>query len=349
LIQAQLKLRLTPRQTRQLEHWLYHLTAVWNWAIKKIERDAEIGIYHSSFDFREILVRHGSKIGIAQDAIKGTLWAAHTAWGRCFKGIARKPKLKGRRNRLNSIPYSHGARIIDGRILIPGVGRVRSHGQDIPEGRISQIRIVKRSSGWYVCLFIRTEPKSILQVAQGVIGIDPGFKSLLTLSTGEKISHPRELEASARRLGQAQRGGHRRLAARIQEQISNQRKDRNHKLSRRLVSENRLIVFSADDHLAIAGRFGKSVASSSHYQLRQMLAYKMSRRDGGKYIEVSNRNSTKTCSNCGALSGPSGLTTLAVRQWRCDCGSLNDRDVNAAINTLHTALGGSVERREVAA
>jgi transposase len=350
MVQCQLKLKLTPRQERQLCRWLYHLTAVYNWAIKKIERDADAGIYHISLRFRDTLARHGTRIGIPQDVICGTLWTAHAAWQRCFKKIAKKPRLKGCRNRLNSIAFAHGTKIVNGRIIVPVLGRVRIHKQAIPEGHISQMRIVKRASGWYVCLFIKTERNEIPATGAGKIGIDPGFKSLLTLSAGEQISHPRELEASALRLAQVQRGGNKRLTARIQERISNRRKDRNHKLSRRLVSENALIAFSADDHSAISSRFGKSVTSSSHYQLRQMLAYKMtSRTGGGEYVEVSNRNSTKTCSACGALSGPSGLSTLAVRQWRCnDCGSSHDRDVNAAVNTLHAALGGSVERLAIA-
>jgi putative transposase len=345
MIQRQIKLRFTPRQARQMEHWLYHLTAIWNWGIKRIERDAEIGIYHNSLRFRDLLNGHGRKLGISQDALCGTLWTVHTAWQRCFKRLANRPRFKGRRNRLNSIAYAHGTTIVNGRVMIPGIGRVRFHKQEIPQGRISQLRVVRRSSGWYACLFIRAEPNDVPVVANNEVGIDPGFRSLLTLSTGEKFPHPRELEASALRLAQAQRGKDRKIVGRIQERVANRRRDRNHKLSRRLVSENRLIAFSADDHSAIAGQFGKSVTSSGHYQLRRMLASKMSRRDGGRYIEVSNRNFTKTCSNCGALSGPSGLRTLAVRQWRCDCGSLNDRDVNAAVNTLIAALGGSVERR----
>jgi transposase len=351
VIQRQLKLRLSPRQERQLDHWLHHLTAVWNWAIKRIERDAEIGLYHSSLRFRDILARHGRKIDVPQDALNGTLWTAHTTWQRCFKGLARKPRFKGRRNRLNSIAFAHGPRMTNGRFVIPSLGRVKTHPQDIPVGHISQMRILKRASGWYLCLFIKTEPNDIPVTGSGQIGIDSGFKSLLTLSTGEKISHPRELEISAHRLAQAQRGGNRRLAARISERIASQRKDRNHKLSRRLVAENQLIAFSADRHHSIAKRFGKSVASSGHRQIRQMFSYKSKcRTDGlGVYVEPESKNSTKTCSACGALTGPTGLAGLKVRQWRCDCGSLNDRDVNAAINTLHAALGGSVERRGIAA
>jgi transposase len=169
-----------------------------------------------------------------------------------------------------------------------------------------------------------------------VIGIDPGFSSLLTLSTGEKINHPREFKAAEQRLAQAQRGKRKKLAARLQERIRNRRKDRNHKLSRRLVSENK----SKDNHRGIATKFGKIVADSGHGQLRGFLAYKASRTDSRLYREPVSKNFTRMCSECGALTGPCGLAQLSVRQWRCSgCGSLHDRDTNAAINAAIVGSG----------
>jgi hypothetical protein len=76
MIQHQLKLKITSRQERQLNHWLYHLAAVWNWAVKKIEHDAEGGICYTSLRFRDLLNSHGAKIGVPQDAICGTLVTA---------------------------------------------------------------------------------------------------------------------------------------------------------------------------------------------------------------------------------------------------------------------------------
>lgn len=344
MIQCQIKLKLTPRQERGLDHWLRHLTAVWNWSIKKIENDGRDGIYYTPKAFQNILNGHSKKMGIPHDAISGTLDTAYAAWRRCFRSLARKPKLKGRRNRLNSIAFAHGTKIKDGRVLVPLLGRVRFHKQSVPEGHIGQFRLLKRASGWHACLFIQTESEAIERVANDRIGIDPGFSSLLTISTGEKVDHPHELQASAIRLAQAQRGRGRRLTARIQERITNQRKDRNHKLSRRLVSENLFIAFSKDNIRGISKRFGKSVASSGHGQLRSMLAYK-SRAGGTLYVEPESRKSTITCSTCGAETGPRGLAGLSVRLWTCEaCGSRHDRDINAALNTLKAALGASVER-----
>jgi len=344
MIQTQLKLRLNTKEDATLSGWLWNLAGVWNWAVRKIELDAKDGVYYSPKDFNNLLAGHSERLEIPSHILQGMLATAHLAWKRCFKKIAKKPRLKGARNRLNSIPFPNPFRSPkDGRIAIPGLGRVRFHKQDIPEGKIKCGRIVQRASDWYLCLFIDAQPKRIERSAYGQIGIDPGFKNLLTTSNGEPMEHPRELEAGAERLAQAQRGNRGKLAARLQERMANRRKDRNHKLSHRLVAENTLIAFSADNHRGVAHKFGKSVASSSHYQLRQLLSYK-SPTSGTKYVEVDSKFSTMTCSDCGARSGPTGWGGLAVRQWRCtECGTLHDRDVNAARNTLLAALGTSVE------
>ena len=125
----------------------------------------------------------------------------------------------------------------------------------------------------------------------------------------------------------------------FQERIANRKKDRNHKITTRLVSENVLIVWSKDNHKGIAKKFGKSVSSSAHAQIRGMLSYK-SPTSGTTFIEAASKDSTKTCNECGSPSGPTGLAGLSVRQWVCrDCGAQHDRDVNAAINTLILGAG----------
>lgn len=343
MIQAQLKLKLTKSQERELNRWLWHLEGVWNWAVRKIELDGQDGIYYSRHAFQNLLANHSKKLDIPSHVLQGMLSTAHTAWQRCFKKLSRKPRLKGRRNRLNSIPFPDSfPPPKDNRIKVLGMAKVRFHKQELPSGKIKCGRIVKRASGWYLCLFIDAEPNAIPAPGNGCVGIDPGFNSLLAFSTGEKIAHPRELQQSALRLAQAQRGGNKKLVARIREHVASQRKDRNHKLSRRLVSENQFIAFSADRHRGIARRFGKSVGDSAHYQLRQMFSYKSKRRtDGlGVYVEPDSRNSTRTCSACGALTGPQGWAGLKVREWDCGaCGAHHDRDTNAGMNALISGAG----------
>lgn len=344
MIQRQLKLRLNRTQEREFERWLWHLTGVWNWAIRKIELDSADGFYHSRYDLEAMVVGHSRRLGISIDVIEGAIRTAHDAWVNCWEGRARKPRLKGQRNKLNWIYFRQPIRRIEEkRVRLPVIGWLRYHKQDIPEGKVKCGRVVRRASGWYLCLFIDAEPNEIPHEADDHVGIDPGFNHLLTLSSGEKIDHPRELEEHEERIAQAQRGGNRKLVARLEERNANRRKDRNHKLSRRLVARHATIAWSKDRHWAIARSFGKSVASSAHGQLREMLAYKC-HAGGREFIEVSPNKSTMTCSACGSQSGPTGYSGLSVRTWECsDCGSEHDRDVNAAINTLLSGLGSSHE------
>ncbi len=340
MVQAQLKLRPCKAQEKTCDQWLFHLASVYNFAIRKIELNAKDKIYFRKNDFQNILANHGERLGIPSHTIQGVLCTVFDAWKRCFKKIAGKPRLKGMRNKLTSIPFPDPIKAPKGnRITLPGLGSVRFHKQEISEGNIKCGRVVKRASGWYLCLFIDAEPKAIERLAFGEIGIDPGFSNLLTTSDGEVIDHPRELEAAAERLAQAQRGHNKVLAARIQERIANRKKDRNHKITRKLVAENVLIVWSRDKIKGIAKRFGKSVSSSTHAQIRGMLSYK-SPISGTQFVEIASKDSTKTCSECGSPSGPTGFAGLSVRQWRCSaCGVEHDRDVNAARNTLFVGAG----------
>jgi transposase len=345
MMQQQLKLKLTKKQEDTLNEWLPILTSIWNWAIKRIERDAVLRIYYTPKGFQNLLADTSKRLGIPSHTVQGMLALAYQSWQRCFKKLGKKPRFKGLRNKLNSIPFPDAIKPPAGnRLNVPGLGSVRFHKQELPEGNIKCGRIVKRASGWYLCLFIDAEPTAIPATGNDAIVIDPGFKHLVTFSTGEKVDHPRELQLNLNRLAQAQRGNNRRLAARLQERVTNQRKDRNHKLSCRLVSENAIIVFSKDNIKGIARSFGKSVAAASHGQLRSMLAYKC-RIGNRQYIEVPSKNSTRICSHCGALTGPQGRAGLSVRQWVCAlCGTAHDRDVNAAVNTLIAGVGATHEK-----
>jgi transposase len=53
------------------------------------------------------------------------------------------------------------------------------------------------------------------------------------------------------------------------------------------------------------------------------------------FEEVEEAYSTQTCSCCASRTGLKGIAGLGIRSWRCEvCGTLHDRDVNAAKNIL---------------
>lgn len=187
---------------------------------------------------------------------------------------------------------------------------------------------------WFLNVVLEL-PEAAPRATTRAVGIDLGLKDLAALSTGEKVANPRYYAQDEAKLASAQRAGKKRLARNIQTRIANRRRDALHKLSYRIVRDFDLIAVGN-----VAGLTGKSVNDASWTTFRNMLAYK-SIRNGARYAEVDERFTTQTCSDCGLIGGPKGLEGLVIREWRCECGTVHDRDVNAARNILrlgHQAL-----------
>src|SRR5689334_5632852 len=99
MILVRLKLDPRPAQERILTRWLWHLTGVYNWTVRKIELDAKNRIFHSRYDIQSLLIGHSTRMGIPMAVLRGTVRTAHTAWENCFQRRTRRPKLKGSRNK----------------------------------------------------------------------------------------------------------------------------------------------------------------------------------------------------------------------------------------------------------
>jgi len=341
MITRELKLKPTKIQEKMIGDWLWNLTGVYNWGLRKIEQDAKDSIYYSKLEFMNLLANHGKKMGIPSHTLQGILLQVWTTWDRCFKKIAKKPRLKSVHNKLNSIPFPDSipiTRIKNNRIRIPVIGMIKYHKQEIPEGRIKQGRIIKRASGWYMQLTIDVKHVFKVKETEDRVGFDTGFEHLIVLSDGTKIANQRNYLKSQERLAQAQIGKRRKLSARLHERVANRRKDYNHKVSRSIV-ENYSEIYCTNDNLkSQSKRFGKSVNDAGINQLRRYLSYK-SDNHSRKFVLVDSKNTTMTCSSCGALSGPSGLAGLSVRSWECGCGACHDRDINSAQVVLKIGLG----------
>lgn len=84
----------------------------------------------------------------------------------------------------------------------------------------------------------------------------------------------------------------------------------------------------------------RAVSVMGFFELRRQLDYKAAQRGG--MIVVADRwyPSSKTCSRCGHKLE---ALPLSVREWTCpECGSVHDRDVNAAINLKNLAVSSTV-------
>ena len=324
---------------------LRQCTGLYNLVSRRIKQDALIKIYHSKYELFNQFAGHSKKVDIHSRTIQAIIEQAYNAWDRCFKKISKEPRLKSVKNKIHSIPFPDPIKKIKiegNRIRMPLLGSIKFYKQDLPEGNIKQSRVIKRTSGWYVQLTIDTTHIFPVKETEDKVGIDTGFKHVAVLSNGIKYENERNFIKGQKRLAQAQRGKNKKLSARLHERIKDRRKDFNHKISKEIVQNYKEIYITNDSLKGQADTFGKSVSDAGISQLRKYIVYKGDNHNRLVKL-VDSKYTTMTCSNCGALTGPTGLDGLAVRDWVCSvCGTHHDRDINSGKVVLNFGLGRSL-------
>lgn len=248
----------------------------------------------------------------------------------------------------NNIEYK------DKKIKLPKLKWVKTKDKRIPQGRILNATISQVPSGkYYVSICCTDVPLEIFPTTNKNVGIDVGLKNFAVTSDGITYDNPKYLKKSLNKLAKLQRGLARKTRggsnwnkARIKlakqyEKISNQRFDFLQKLTTRIVLENDIICvedFKVKDIVQNNNvHMKRSIYDTSWYEFKNNLMYK-SRWHGRKLVRVDRYYaSSQICHCCGHKSPIT--KDLSVRTWRCpDCGTMLDRDVNAAINILNEGI-----------
>ncbi|RPE37382.1 putative transposase [Streptomyces sp. Ag109_O5-1] len=282
-----------------------------------------------------------------------------TAFANFFGKRAKYPRFKSRKKSRKSAEYTTSAfRFRDGRLTLAKTAEPLDivWSRPLPEGASpSTVTVSQDAAGrWYVSLLCEDPSVQPLAPADAAVGVDVGLGHLLTLSTGEKVSNPRHERRDRARLAKAQRrlarkargdGANRakarRTVARVYARITDRRRDHLHKLTTRLVRENQTIVIEdlAVRNMVKNGSLARAISDAAWSDFRSMLEYK-AQWYGREVIAIDRWfPSSKLCSVCGTLQDK---MPLHVREWTCDCGTIHDRDVNAAKNILAVGLTASV-------
>ncbi|MFE3223675.1 RNA-guided endonuclease TnpB family protein [Nocardia sp. NPDC059228] len=220
----------------------------------------------------------------------------------------------------------------------------------LPVGAVpSQVTVSRDSAGRYHISILVEETISAHAPTDATVGVDAGITSLYTFSTGEKVSNPRHERKDRARLAKAQqvlsrkhkgssnRAKARLKVARIHARIADRRRDHLHKLSTRLVRENQVIAIEdlSVRNMVRNRSLARAISDASWSQFRSMLEYKADWY--GRTVVAIDRfyPSSKTCSTCGRIAD---RLPLDIREWTCPCGTVHDRDINAAKNILAAGL-----------
>jgi putative transposase len=264
---------------------------------------------------------------------------------------AAPPRFRSRKDKRQAIRFTANARfkVLDsGRLRLPKIGEVEVRWSRPLPAAASSVTVIRDAAGRYFASFVVDVTPQPLPETGRECGIDLGLGHFAVLDDGTKVSAPRFLRRAEKKLKRAQRdlsrkqkGSANREKARVKvarahARVSDARRDFHHKLSTKIIRENQAVY--AED-LSVRGlartRLAKSVHDAGWSAFAGMLEYK-AKLYGRTFARTGRFEPTsQVCSACGVKDGPK---PLSVREWTCPaCGTIHDRDVNAARNIA--ALG----------
>lgn len=232
------------------------------------------------------------------------------------------------------------------RLAMQGVGCLRA-------GNFAQDSV----GDWYLNVVIdRVElPLAPVMGMDSSVGLDPGQVTAMTGSDGSHYvsNHdgaivPNDIpELRGRRyrdmeekIQQAQKNGHKKHAKRLHRKVKRQRKNDRDEFSKAIVMTYARIYIGNIKPKKLAQSKLKGQAKSimdSGISLASATLKSLGRRAGRVVETVDERYSTRKCSVCMKLTGPSGLAACDIRQWICSaCGTFHLRDRCGGENIRHT-------------
>ncbi len=255
----------------------------------------------------------------------------------------RMPRFK-KRSSAQAARFTNNAFKVGQKLYLAKVGSLKVKWSRELSFEPSSVTVIKDAAGRYFASFVVEREPELLPWNDKAIGIDLGITPFATLDDGTKIDAPKPLKRYLKKLGRLQKalsrcekGSNRRQraklkVAKVHAHIKDIRTDFLHWLSTKLIRENQSI--SIED-LNVSGMLrnhclAKAISDLGWRQFRTMLAAKAEMY--GREVSVISRwePTSQICSCCGHREG---RKKLSIREWQClNCGTLHNRDVNAAMN-----------------
>ena len=358
------KIRLYPTGEQEQKLWQSVGTArfIYNWTLAKQEEN-----YHNGGKFltdselrKQVTQLKKDKLSwlneVSNNVAKQAVKDACNAYKRFFKGLANKPKFKSRKRSKSSF-YNDPIKlkVKDKAILLEKIGWVKIKEQIPIKVKYTNPRISYDNKYWYISVGIETSEieEDLTDVS---LGIDLGLKSLAICSDGtvyKNINKSYAVKKIEKRLKRLQRKVSKKyqqnkkgkeyvktkniikIEKKIQQthrRLANIRHNYLHQTTTSIVKTKPYRIVIED--LNVKGmmknkHLSDSIRKQGFHEFKRQLAYKCKFR--GIELVIADRffPSSKVCSHCGQIKHD---LKLSDRTYKCDCGFIIDRDLNAAIN-----------------
>lgn len=240
-------------------------------------------------------------------------------------------------------------------VKLPKLGWIRAkiHRQAPPHWDLKTATLSQNRDGKYYVSLMFEYHENIPDIPKShcAIGLDYCSNGLYAASDGTICGSPKYYRKAEKKLQKMQRQmarkepqshNHekaRRKIARLHRHIANQRMDFLHKKAFEIANQYDVVCVESLNMQDLANQKfgnGKATLDNGYGLFLQMLAYKL--RDRGKYLMKINKwyPSSQICNACGQKHPE--MKDLDRRVFRCNCGYIRQRDINAAMNIRDEGL-----------
>jgi len=281
----------------------------------------------------------------------------------CYSKRSKAPTFRSRSSSDTATVDNQAFKIKDKRLSFPNTPSIRmATPLRFENSKLVSCTISRSGKRWFAAVnveLVAAEQPPVHANPGSVIGVDLGLKTAVQLSTGEQYKFPVEaLARKAKRLVrysrsfarkcEAQRAQGQKLRSKrclkVQEKIqhlhndiTNIRNDFWHKTTSDIASKFETVVIG---DLNVKGMkalptLGAKLQNVALGQFRPKLTYKILAASGKLIVADRWFASSKLCSECGEKNSS---LKLGQSSWKCACGALHDRDLNAALNLRNLAV-----------
>ena len=306
---------------------------------------------------------------ISNNVTKQAIKDACNAYKNFFKGLQQYPRYKTKKRSMPKF-YQDNIKLkfTDTHVKLEGFSssrkankqklnwvRLAEHGRIPADARYMNPRISFDGLNWWISVGIEC-PDSREELSEQGIGIDLGVKDLAVCSdnhTYKNINKSQTIKKLEKRKRRLQRSVSRKyeqnkrkgkycktnnvikkekLLLKVNHRLTNIRKNYLHQTTSEIVDRKPRFICIED--LNVSGmmknrHLAKAVQSQGFHEFHRQLEYKC--KNAGIQLIVADRfyPSSKLCSCCGSVKKD---LKLSDRVYRCSCGNVMDRDLQAAIN-----------------
>ena len=360
-----LKIRLKPNKTQEKQMIKSASVArfIYNWTLdKQITSYKSGGKFISDNDLRkeitqlkktELSFLNEVSNNVAKQAVKDCC----SAYNKFFKKQSKLPRFK-KKSKTRPSFYNDNCklRVKDKKVLLEKIGWVKTSEQFPRDMKLMNPRCTFDGRYWYLSVGVEYE-KPEAKLGNEKLGIDLGIKDLAICSNKKvykninKTSKVKKLKKRLKRKQkqvsrkyQINKEGNRYLKtaniSKLEKQIkllhrklSNIRTNCLHQVTNDIVKTKLYNQINIED-LNISGMMknrylSKAIQEQGLYTFTKYLVYKCEWH-GIKLVKIDRwYPSSKTCNFCGQIKSD---LKLSDRIFKCDCGYIEDRDINASYN-----------------